>query len=116
MYFDQARLDAVPKIPEIQALLHAHEVVTSKPVRCYCLSDLHADTERNQAWVREKAVRLEQDEEFFTVILIPGDIGSEIDKIESVLHVLVKNYDAVAYIPGNHEAWKRGTKAGGEEI
>jgi hypothetical protein len=36
----------------------------------------------------------------FTVFIVPGDIGSEIDRIESVLRNLVSNYDAVCYVPG----------------
>jgi hypothetical protein len=49
----------------------------------------------------------------FTVFILPGDIGSEIDRLQSVFNVLVSNYDAVVYCPGNHEAWRRGTASGG---
>lgn len=65
-------------------------------------SDIHADAEKNQVWVREKCVRSAEDEknEVFTVFIVPGDIGSEIDRIQSVLQNLVNNYDAVCYLPG----------------
>lgn len=82
-------------------------------VKCYCLSDLHADTENNQKYVRDNCVKKEEDEDAFTVFIVPGDIGSEVDRIETVLKVLVENYDAVCYVPGNHEAWRRGTLSGG---
>ena len=82
-------------------------------IKCYCLSDLHADTERNQQWVREKCLRKAEDEGVFTVFLLPGDVGSEVDRLESVFRHLAAQYDAVVYVPGNHEAWRRGIAAGG---
>ena len=82
-------------------------------IKCYCLSDLHADTEKNQLWVREKCIRKEEDTKAFTVFLLPGDVGSELDRLESVFRHLTANYDAVVYVPGNHEAWRRGIAAGG---
>lgn len=82
-------------------------------IKCYCLSDLHADTERNQQWVREKCLRKSEDQDSFTVFLLPGDVGSEMDRLESVFRHLTANYDAVVYVPGNHEAWRRGIAAGG---
>ena len=82
-------------------------------IKCYCLSDLHADTEKNQLWVREKCIRKKEDINAFTVFLLPGDVGSELDRLESVFRHLTANYDAVVYVPGNHEAWRRGIAAGG---
>ena len=82
-------------------------------IKCYCLSDLHADTEKNQLWVREKCIRKQEDINAFTVFLLPGDVGSELDRLESVFRHLTANYDAVVYVPGNHEAWRRGIAAGG---
>eukprot|EP01035_Chromulina_nebulosa_P017375 gene17375-22923_t len=46
--------------------------------------------------------------ETFSVIIIPGDIGTEIDQITKVFDILTQRYDLVCYVPGNHEAWKRG--------
>lgn len=37
---------------------------------------------------------------FITVFILPGDIGSDLDKIRSVLTTLIQNYDAVCYVPG----------------
>ena len=108
------RIEAAPKIPEIS--IASHQVYTSKPIRCYCLSDLHADAERNQKWVRENCKRYEQDKDYFTVMIIPGDIGAEVDRILSVLKVCTGAYNAVCYIPGNHEAWRKGILAGGSAL
>ena len=111
------------------------------PIIC---SDIHADAEKNQVWVREKCVRSAEDvvSDAFTVFIVPGDIGSEVDRIEAVLRNLVANYDAVCFLPGriqcihttfmllvltvllytsllntcvtgNHEAWRKGTAAAG---
>ena len=47
----------------------------------------------------------------YTVIKLLGDIGPEVDRIEIAFKHLVNNYDAVCYVPGNHEAWRRGILA-----
>jgi predicted phosphodiesterase len=82
-------------------------------IKCYCLSDLHADSERNQVWVKENCIRRDEDKDVFTVFIIPGDVGSEVDRLERVFKTVAANYDAVVYVPGNHEAWRRGIAAGG---
>jgi len=113
-YFDQGRIDAVPVIPEFD--IKFEQIITrKKAIRCYVLSDIHADSEKNQHWVREKCKRRPEDvaDDAFTIFIVPGDIGSEIDRIKTVLQNLVANYDAVCYLPGNHEAWRKGTAAGG---
>jgi hypothetical protein len=71
------------------------------PAVCAC-SDIHADSEKNQVWIRERCTRSEEDaaNDVFTIFIVPGDIGSEVDRIEAVLRNLVNNYDAVCYLPG----------------
>lgn len=56
--------------------------------------------------MRERCQRSAEDVEndVFTVFIVPGDIGSEIDRIQSVLRNLVNNYDAVCYLPGMETA------------
>lgn len=80
------------------------------------MSDLHADTEKSQKWVRENCRRQEDDIDAFTVFILPGDVGTEIDRLQSVFEILTQNYDLVIYVPGNHEAWRRGTAAGGSAM
>jgi len=83
--------------------------VTEKHIKVYCISDLHADAEKNQAWVQQNLIRKNDDENNFTILIIPGDIGSEMDKIVRVFSHVVDQYDAICYLPGNHELWKRGS-------
>ncbi len=66
---------------------------------------------RNQVWVKDNCHH--HDADTFTVFIIPGDIGSEIDSIERIFKTVTKRYDCVCFVPGNHELWKRGTAAGG---
>lgn len=90
------------------------EVITShERIKCYCVSDLHADSEKNQLWVKENCVRRDEDEDVFTVLILPGDVGSEIERLEQVFKTVVANYNAVVFVPGNHEAWRRGIALGG---
>jgi predicted phosphodiesterase len=90
------------------------EVISShERIKCYCVSDLHADSEKNQLWVKENCVRRDEDEGVFTVLILPGDVGSEIVRLEQVFKTVVANYNAVVFVPGNHEAWRRGIAVGG---
>lgn len=68
----------------------------------FAYSDIHADSEKNQVWVRERCRRSAEDvaNDVFTIFIVPGDVGSEVDRIEAVLRNLVNNYDAVCYLPG----------------
>ena len=81
---------------------------TQPRIKCYVLSDLHADAVQNQIWLRENCRRLEEDRDVFTVFIVPGDIGTQIARLQDVFNLLVANFDAVVYCPGNHEAWCSG--------
>jgi len=59
--------------------------------------------------VKENCRREPEDSNTFTVIILPGDIGSECDRISRVFEVLTQEYDLVCFIPGNHELWRRGS-------
>lgn len=84
--------------------LTGHEILTEKKwIKCYCLSDMHADQQHNVQWVHANCQRNPEDAKHFTVFVVPGDIGSDIRKIEDILLFLRQNYDAVCYLPGNHE-------------
>ena len=94
-----------------------HIEVDKPRVECYCLSDMHADSARNQIWAKEHCHRPESAQgsrdDVFTVLIVPGDIGTEIESLGKVFDTLTANYDAVVYCVGNHECWRRGTAAGG---
>jgi hypothetical protein len=107
-------MSAVKKFPSIVKNIEFSSLTSTKDrIKCYCLSDLHADSEKSQVWVRENCKRRAEDQGVYTIFIVPGDVGSEIDRLESVFKVLTNNYDAVVYVPGNHEAWRRGIAAGG---
>lgn len=101
-------------------LVFSHVKTDKKHIRIYACSDLHADTQRNQDWVRANCVRsareLEYENDIFSVFILPGDIGTELDRLSAIFEILMKNYDAVAYCIGNHECWRRGTASGGSSL
>ena len=104
-----------PKFPVDLGL--AFKEIQAEPgqrVKAYCMSDLHCDAEKNQQWVKLHCGKTEKDvaDNVFSVMIIPGDIGSEVDRIESIFRAMVETHDVVCYVPGNHEAWRRGTKLG----
>jgi predicted phosphodiesterase len=115
-YADKERVQNGPRFPGSLNLESTDLRVSEKRIKCYVLSDLHADAEKNQVWVRENCLRAPEDDNVFTVFILPGDVGSEIDRLESVFRVLTANYNAVIYCPGNHEAWRRGTASGGSAL
>ncbi len=105
-YLDPSRLAHAPQLPGFS--LAASEIgCRHTRIKCYALSDLHADAEQNLAWVQARCVRAPDDTDVFTVFIIPGDIGSSLNKLQRVFLSLTAQYDAVVYVPGNHEAWRR---------
>jgi hypothetical protein len=90
-------------------------ITPKKRIEAYCLSDLHADSIRNQDWVRNNCLPGpgRDKDDIFTIIIVPGDIGTEIESLSTIFGILASNYDAVNYCVGNHEAWRRGTASGG---
>ena len=84
-----------------------------KSISVHCLSDLHADTLRNQQWVSDNCKVNEIDTNNYNIMIVPGDIGTELESLDRIFSILSTNYDAVCYCIGNHEAWRRGCAAGG---
>jgi predicted phosphodiesterase len=76
-------------------------------VRCYCVSDLHADHAKSKLWLNEKCRRDLLFDNCFNILIIAGDISSELSCLEFVFKYAATVYDAVCYVPGNHEAWSR---------
>jgi len=104
-YFTPDRLIELPKIEGLGAKFRQMYTLKSS-IKCHVLSDLHADTEKSQQWCHKNCIC--EDSAAFNILILPGDVGSEMEKIESIFMLLVDRYDLVCYIPGNHEAWKRG--------
>lgn len=82
---------------------------------------MHADSEKSLRWVEThcKPSHSKQegknDEEIFSIFIIPGDIGSQVESIRRVFVHLLAHYDAVCYVPGNHEAWTIGSATHADE-
>jgi predicted MPP superfamily phosphohydrolase len=85
-------------------------------VQVFALSDLHADTKRNEDWVKEHCPIEPLDPMVFSVFILPGDVGTEIDRLMNIFQILTSKYDAVVYCVGNHESWRRGTASGGSSL
>jgi hypothetical protein len=56
------------------------------------------------------------DDRFGEAVGLPGDAGTEIDRLACIFEILTTNYDAVVYCVGNHESWRRGTASGGSSL
>lgn len=48
---------------------------------------------------------LEDEEDIFKVMILPGDVASSLKVILEIWSILVPQYDAVCYVPGNHDLW-----------
>lgn len=80
-------------------------ITTKRYIFVYCISDLHADPESNKLWVIEKCKPPTCTQNTFNVLIVPGDVGSNMHRIKIVFNALVSQYDLVLFTPGNHEAW-----------
>jgi len=72
-------------------------------VRILAWSDLHVDYPDNRALVAE--LRGEPGD----VLLVAGDVSDRLDRLKAVLGELRERFEAVLFVPGNHDLWVRRT-------
>jgi len=90
---------------DLDSIMNPITIETPMPFICvYNISDLHADPESNKRWVVNNCKPISVDNTF-NILIVPGDVASNIDRIRAVFNALVVQYDLVMFIPGNHEAW-----------
>eukprot|EP00771_Trimastix_marina_P004054 gnl/Trimastix_PCT/785.p1 GENE.gnl/Trimastix_PCT/785~~gnl/Trimastix_PCT/785.p1 ORF type:complete len:362 (-),score=26.70 gnl/Trimastix_PCT/785:72-1157(-) len=69
--------------------------------RIFAISDLHVDYAANMAWVQNISDSDYQND----VLLIAGDISSNISQVRQVLKCLASKFRFVSFVPGNHDCW-----------
>ena len=87
-------------------------ISVDKHIKTYCLSDLHADTTKKFNWICENCKRKANDINSYTILIMPGDVATEIERLEQIFITLLLEYDSICYVVGNHELWRRGTAMG----
>ena len=70
-------------------------------MRILAISDLHTDFKENRTIVEQLSDTRYQGD----VLLVAGDIASNIDVIQNTLTILLSKFRAIFYVPGNHEFW-----------
>jgi hypothetical protein len=76
-------------------------------MQVYALSDLHVDVASNMEWV-EKYCRVPKEHaSAYTVMVCAGDVSADLKCVKRAFQILADNYDAVCFVPGNHDAWRR---------
>ena len=65
------------------------------------------DMKINMEWLREHGGPPCNRSDVFTVFICPGDISSDLKYVREAFELLVDMYDAVCFVPGNHDVWKR---------
>lgn len=68
-------------------------------MRLFAISDLHLSSPFNRAALAELEAYPED------WIVLAGDIGETAEQLEFALEHLVKRFDTVIWIPGNHDLW-----------
>ncbi len=70
-------------------------------MKIYALSDIHMEFEANTEAMRQLSKCGYQDD----ILILAGDIGSDIGLIESAFTLLASRFKHVCYVPGNHDLW-----------
>jgi len=65
------------------------------------VSDLHADFEENAGW----ATLLSLWDHRSDVLIVAGDVSDRLPVVQRTLEALARRFDAVLFVPGNHELW-----------
>ena len=87
--------------------------ISAARARVYAISDLHADYKPNMDWIkklpsrkiRPEASRQAGDSGDVSVLLLAGDVASDLTTLEEGFMCLKTKYDHVVFVPGNHELW-----------
>ena len=88
-------------------------LISASRARVYAISDLHADYAPNMEWVKnmesQKIVGAGRGDGNgagdVSVLLLAGDLASDLSTLEEGLKYLKDKYDHVLFVPGNHELW-----------
>lgn len=77
--------------------------------RVFVVSDLHTDYPENMEWVRRLAVRAGAPGAGggFDALVVAGDVAETRDNFARTMEALRERFDAVFYVPGNHDLWLR---------
>lgn len=75
-------------------------------MRVYLLSDIHVDYAGNMDWLAGLSNTDYRDD----VLLLAGDVSDLPRLLERALNLLVRKFDRVFFVPGNHELWVRRCK------
>jgi len=78
-------------------------VSLSTNMKVFAVSDLHVDYKENKEWCDD----IPEEEHLNDVIIVAGDVSHDIKKLEETLLLFRRKFDAVFYVPGNHELWVR---------
>ncbi len=70
-------------------------------MRILAISDLHTDFQKNWLIIQQLSKTQYQDD----VLIVAGDIASQINTITQTLTLLRSRFRDVFFIPGNHEFW-----------
>ena len=93
-------------IHEFTSQITEIHVPKNKRVIAYCISDLHADgISENWNWMKEYCIPTVVDKNVYNILIIPGDLANSISSLKRSFKFLSKQWDAVCYVVGNHEAW-----------
>ena len=72
--------------------------------RVVTISDIHIDHRENRSWLERLCLEDHGDE----ILILAGDIASNIQGIEWALKKVTAAYAKVFFVPGNHDLWVRG--------
>ncbi|XP_047093369.1 acyl-carrier-protein phosphodiesterase PptH-like [Lolium rigidum] len=76
--------------------------------RVFVVSDLHTDYQENMDWVRRLAVGVgPPDAGGVNALVVAGDVAETRDNFARTMGALRDQFDAVFYVPGNHDLWLR---------
>jgi hypothetical protein len=63
-------------------------------------------------WIRRNCQPQTEVTSSFTVLIVPGDVATNVLKLDEAFKILTARFDAVCFTPGNHELWRQGSAVG----
>ena len=76
--------------------------------RVFAVSDIHVDFEANARWVRQLSCSDYRND----LLILAGDVTHKLLELASCLRTLAARFAKVLFVPGNHDLWVLGERAG----
>ena len=110
---DKLASDRLRLLRRFEAFESAQEAQVAPIAVCriYAISDVHVDADENWNWLEALTAAPDASTYAQSALVLPGDVCTDLSRLEKALKIFCDVFRAVFYCAGNHELWSYGKDA-----